>query len=81
MTMTEMLEATLERRKQLQAEDPKHQIWFCGKTFEIDGVGDVWCGIQIVQGVSTWMQPHFRRNWKLNGKNISAAKLQKIVGV
>ena len=80
MTMTEMLQATFERRERLQAKQPNHRIWCCGKTFEIDGVGKVWCGIQIAQGHSTFMRPHFRRNWELNGKRIAAAKLQKMVG-
>jgi hypothetical protein len=80
MTMTEMLEATFARRAELQAAEPKHRIDYCGKTFEIDGVGKVWCGIQIAQGATTWMRPHFRRNWELNGKRIAAAKLAKIVG-
>ena len=80
MTMTEMLEATITRRAELQAAEPKREIWHCGKTFDIDGVGRVWCGIQIAQGATTWMRPHFRRNWELNGKRISAAKLAKIVG-
>ena len=81
MTMTEMLKATIERREQLQADaDGAYEIWHCGKTFEIDGVGKVWCGIVIAQGSQTWMRPHLRRKWELNGKRISAAKLQKIVG-
>ena len=80
MTMTEMLKATMARRDELQANEPKRQIMCCGKTFEIEGVGKVWCGIQVAQGASTWMRPHFRRNWELNGKRIAAAKLAKIVG-
>jgi hypothetical protein len=80
MTMTEMLEATIARRAELQAEEPKYEITHCGKTFEIEGVGKIWCGIQIAQGATTWMRPHFRRNWKLNGKLIAAAKLAKIIG-
>ena len=80
MTMTEMLEATIARHAELQDKEPDRQIWFCGKTFDIDDVGRVWCGIQIIQGRTTWMRPHFRRNWELNGKRISAANLAKIVG-
>lgn len=80
MTMTEMLKATMARREELQAKDPRRAVWYCGKTFEIDGVGKVWCGIQIAQGSQTFMRPHLRRNWELNGKRIAAAKLQKLVG-
>ena len=80
MTMTEMLKATFDRREKLQSEDPKRKIWACGKTFEIDGVGKVFCVIEIAQGAQTFMRPHFRRRWKLNGKRISADKLAKIVG-
>ena len=80
MTMTEMLKATIARRDELQAAEPNNEIWHCGKTFEIEGVGRVWCGIQIAQGAQTWMRKHFRRNWELNGKRISAANLAKIVG-
>lgn len=81
MTLTEMLKATFDRREQLQAEAGKgYPIMYCGERFQIDGVGEVWCGIQIAQGAQTFMRPHFRRNWELNGKRISAAKLQKIVG-
>ena len=80
MTMTEMLEATIARRAELQANEPKYEIKHCGKTFEIEGAGKIWCGIQIAQGATTWMRPHFRRNWELNGKRIAAAKLAKIVG-
>ena len=80
MTMTEMLKATMARRDELQANEPNHQIMYCGKTFEVENVGKVWCGIQIAQGASTWMRPHFRRNWELNGKRIAAAKLAQIVG-
>lgn len=80
MTMTEMLEATFARYRELQAEEPKYQMYYCGKTFEIEGVGEVWCNIQIAQGATTWMRPHFRRNWELNGKRIAATKLAQIVG-
>ena len=80
MTMTEMLEATFARRRELQDAEPERQIIYCGKTFEIEGVGKVWCGVQIAQGATTWMRPHFRRNWELNGKRIAATKLAKIVG-
>lgn len=80
MTMNDMLLETLAKREELQKERPDERIWYCGKTFEIDGVGEVWCGIQIAQGASTWMRPHFRRNWELNGKRIAAAKLAEIVG-
>jgi hypothetical protein len=80
MTMTEMLEATIARRAELQAAEPNREIWHCGKTFEIEGVGRVWCGIQIAQGATTWMRRHLRRNWELNGKRIAAAELAKIVG-
>lgn len=80
MNMTEMLKATMARRDELQANEPERQIMHCGKTFEIEGVGKVWCGVQVAQGASTWMRPHFRRNWELNGKRIAAAKLAQIVG-
>lgn len=80
MTMTEMLEATIARRAELQAAEPNREIWHCGKAFDIEGVGRVWCGIQIAQGATTWMRPHIRRNWELNGKRIAAANLAKIVG-
>ena len=80
MTMTEMFNETMARREELQAKEPKRQIMLCGKTFEIEGVGKVWCGIQIAQGAQTWMRKHFRRNWELNGKRIAAAKLAQIVG-
>jgi len=79
MTMTEMLEATFARREELQ-KNMDHEIWHCAKVFDIDGVGLVWCGIQIAQGSQTWMRAHFRRNWQLNGKRIAASKLEKIVG-
>ena len=80
MTMTEMLEATIARRAELQEAEPSRIILYAGKTFEIDGIGKIWCGIQIAQGATTWMRPHFRRNWELNGKRIAAAKLAEIVG-
>ena len=80
MTMTEMLKATMERRAELQAQDTKFEITHCGKTFDIEGVGKVWCGVQVAKGASTWMRPHLRRNWELNGKRISATKLAQIVG-
>ena len=79
MTMTEMLEATFARREELQ-KDSEYEIWSCGKAFDIDGVGTVRCAIQIARGATTWMRPHFRRNWELNGKRISASKLKEIVG-
>ena len=79
MTMTEMLEATFARRAEL-AKESEHDIYLCGKTFEIDGVGKVWCGIQTAQGAQTFMRKHFRRNWELNGKRIAASKLKEIVG-
>lgn len=80
MTMTEMLKATMGRRDELQAAEPNRQIIHCGKTFDVEGIGKVWCGIQVAQGASTWMRPHFRRNWELNGKRIAATKLAQIVG-
>lgn len=79
MTMTEMLNATLARHAELQAAEPKLYIWTCGKTFEIDGVGEVWCGIQYVAGIYQ-TRAHWRRTWELNGKRIAAAKLAQIVG-
>ena len=79
MTMTEMLEATCARRDELQ-KDREYEIWSCGETFDIDGVGEVWCGVQIAQGATTYLRAHFRRNWQLDGKRISASKLKEIVG-
>lgn len=79
MTMTQMLNATIARHAELQAAEPNRHIWMCGKTFEIDGVGRVWCGIQDVAGVYQ-KRRHWRRTWELNGKRIAAAALAKIVG-
>ena len=79
MTMTKMLEATIARHAELQAAEPNRFIWTCGKTFEVDGVGKVWCGIQDVAGVYQ-KRRHWRRSWELNGKRIAAAKLAEIVG-
>lgn len=79
MTMTQMLEATIARHAELQAAEPNRFIWHCGKTFEIENVGKVWCGIQDVAGVYQ-KRRHWRRNWELNGKRIAAAKLAEIVG-
>jgi hypothetical protein len=80
MARRKPVDPTIARRAELQAEEPKYEITHCGKTFEIEGVGKIWCGIQIATGASTWMRSHFRRNWELNGKRIAAAKLAKIVG-
>lgn len=79
MTMTQMLEATFAYRAELQKQQ-EHEIVDCAKAFEIDGVGKVWCGLQIVQSYSTLMRPHFRRIWHIDGKRIAASKLKKIVG-
>jgi hypothetical protein len=79
MNMTEMLNATIARHAELQAAEPKRHIWMCGKTFEIDGVGKVWCGIQDVAGVYR-TRAHWRRSWELNGKRVAAAKLAEIIG-
>lgn len=79
MTMTEMLEATFARRAEIQ-KDREYEVLHCGETFNIEGVGEVWCGIQITEGAQTFMRAHFRRNWQLNGKRIAASKLQQIVG-
>lgn len=79
MTMTKMLSATIARHAELQAAEPNRNIWMCGKAFEIDGVGRVWCGIQDVAGVYQTRR-HWRRTWKLNGKRIAAAALAKVVG-
>lgn len=78
-TMNEMIEATLARRAELQAAEPKRPIFLCGKTFEVNG-HQVWCGVQVAQGATTWMRPHLRRTWQLDGKPIAAAKLAKILG-
>lgn len=80
MTMNDMLQETLAKRAELQKERPDERIWYCGKSFEIEGVGKVHCEIQVAQGATTWMRPHFRRCWELNGKRIAAAKLAEIVG-
>ena len=79
MTMTEMLQTTFERRAKLE-EKFGHEVLFCGEFFEVDGVGSIHCSIQVAQGAQTFMRAHFRRIWKLNGKRISAAKLQELVG-
>lgn len=79
MTMTEMMTATLARHTELQAAEPTRRIWTCGKTFEVPGVGKVWCGLQDVAGVYV-KRAHWRKTWELNGKRIAAAKLAEIVG-
>ena len=38
--------------------------------------GQVVCVISTAEGVTTRMAPHFRKNWQLNGKRISAEKLE-----
>lgn len=80
MNMTQMIEATFDRREKLQNALNK-KIHFCGEAFEVDGIGTVWCGIQVAEGAQTYMRSHFRRTWKLNGKRIAADKLEKIVGL
>jgi len=80
MTMTEMLNATLARHAALQAEDPKHKIWFCSKGFDVDGVGRVHCDLQDVATGLHGVRPHWRKTWALNGQRIAAAKLAEIAG-
>lgn len=80
MKMTEMLNATLARYAALQAEQPKHKIWMCGKGFDIEGVGRVHCSLQDVATGLYGVRPHWRKTWELNGKRIAAAKLAQIVG-
>ena len=38
--------------------------------------GQVLCIISTAEGRTTGMATHFRKNWKLNGKQISSAKLK-----
>ena len=38
--------------------------------------GQVACIISTAEGSTTRMDKHFRKNWKLNGKQISFAKLK-----
>jgi hypothetical protein len=78
MNLTEMINATLARHAALQAEDPKHKIWFCSKSF--DGVGRVHCDLQDVATGLHGVRPHWRKTWALNGQRIAAAKLAEIVG-
>jgi hypothetical protein len=40
--------------------------------------GEVVCILSTAQGSTTFMRPHFRKNWKLDGKAISAAKLEAL---
>jgi len=40
-------------------------------------VGEVRCILIQAQGVTTFLPRHFRKTWQLNGKVISAAKLEK----
>ena len=40
--------------------------------------GQVVCVISTAEGVTTHMAAHFRKNWKLAGKAISAARLEAI---
>mgnify|MGYP003651277122 FL=1 len=79
MNMTQMIEAVKARQVELQ-KTSEYEVYMAGKAFEIEGVGKVWCGIQIAQGATTWMRPHWRKNWKLDGKVIAASKLEKLVG-
>lgn len=80
MKMTEMLNATIARRAELQAADPKNKIWFCSKTFDVDGVGRVWCELQCVATGLYGVRSHWRRSWSLDGKRIPASKLAQLVG-
>ena len=81
MTLTEMLTATFSRLTQLQTDNNSdYPIFYCGKSFDVDGVGKVHCFLITAEGAQTRMQSHWRRKWKINGKVISSANLQKIVG-
>ena len=78
MTMTEMLEATASEMDKAR-DNRQYEAWYWGKMFDIDGVGTILCRIQLVQGATTWMRQHYRRNWELNGKRISASKLKEML--
>jgi len=80
MTMTDMFNATLAHRAELRAADPEREILMCEKTFEINGVGKVWCGVQIAPAGAPFMGPHYRRHWKLNGEYINPISLARLVG-
>jgi len=81
MTLTEMLTATFSHLARLQAGNTcNYPISYCGKSFDVDGVGKVHCFLITAEGAQTRMQSHWRRKWKINGKVISATNLQKIVG-
>lgn len=81
MTMTEMMTATFARMEKLIAEDDgTFGVHSCGKTFDIEAVGQVHLTLRKVEGAQTYMVQHMRRDWQLNGKRIAAAKLQALVG-
>lgn len=42
--------------------------------------GEVQLRIEVISGVTSTKADHFRKNWKLNGKVISAKKLEALIG-
>lgn len=41
--------------------------------------GELQVSFIVAQGVSTWIPQHMRKSWKLDGKVISAAKLETLL--
>jgi len=42
-------------------------------------IGELSVSFTVAQGVNTWMPQHMRKSWRINGKVIAAAKLDKLL--
>lgn len=80
MKINEMIKATMARLKEL-SEEYGYNYPLADEAFEIDGVGIVACKVMSSTNISnsSWMRPHFRTTWRLNGKKISKQNLIKIL--
>ena len=76
MDMNEMLNAAYKWQRECTEKHgrvPSHS----SKCFDIDGVGKVCCSLNVASTMQTVR--HYRTQWQLNGKRISAAKLKSCI--
>ncbi len=76
MDMNEMLNAAYKWQSECTEKHgrvPSHS----SKCFEIDGVGKVSCSLNVASTMRT--ARHYRTQWQLNGKRISAPNLEELL--
>ena len=76
MDMNEMLNAAYKWQRECTEKQGRVPS-YSGKCFDIDGVGKVCCSLNVASTTRTLR--HYRTQWKLNDKRISATALAEVL--